>query len=230
MQTYFNALRPEPHYRREAFDRGLQAAGYTKADNWMQADVYLSWSRYGTREIQADAVEARGGRVLIAENATWGNDFCGGNWYSIWPSFHNRSDCIRYGGPERWDSLGIVLEPWRKGGTEIVGLQQRGIGPRGTPKNWIPPGCDRIRKHPGTKPCVPLEKDLSKASEVRTWGSGAAIKALMWGIPCRGHMPKWCGAQDNSDHGRLEMLRRLAWAQWTLEEIRKGDPFRWIIR
>ncbi len=226
---YHNALRPNPHYRREAFDAGLRAAGLQESDS-ASCDVLLIWNRYGTLQSLADKVEARGGRVLVAENATWGNDFSGGQWYSIWPRFHNRADCIRYGGPERWDSLGIVLEPWREYGDEIVGLQQRGIGPRGTPTNWNPPGCTRIRKHPGTRPCIPLERDLANAREVRTWGSGAAVKALMWGIRCRSYMPNWCGEQDNSEVGRLEMLRRLAWSQWSLAEIQRGDPFRWIIR
>jgi hypothetical protein len=229
LQTYFNALRPEPHYRREAFDAGLQAIGLRQADAG-RCDVYLTWNRYGTREIVADAVEARGGRVLVAENATFGNDFCGGRWYSIWPRFHNRASSIRFGGNSRWDDLGIELEAWRSVGGEIVGLLQRGIGPRGTPRAWTPPGCSRIRKHPGIKACIPLEQDLEKASEVRTWGSGAAIKALMWGIRVKSYMPEWCGEQDNTDSGRLEMFRRLIWAQWRLSEIEKGEPFAWLFK
>ncbi len=207
----------------------MQAVGLKPSD-WTKCDVYLTWNRYGTREAQANAVEARGGRVLVAENATWGNDFLGGHWLSIWPRFHNRADCIWHGGPERWDSLGIVLEPWRQDGKEIVGLQQRGIGPRGTPANWVPPGCTRIRKHPGTRPCVPLEQDLAKASEVRTWGSGAAVKALMWGIPVKSYMPQWAGEQNNTEAGRLAMFQRLAWSAWRLSEIEKGEPFRWLFK
>jgi hypothetical protein len=60
---------------------------------------------------------------------------------------------------------------------------------------------------------------------VVTWGSGAAIKALQWGIPVVSEMPDWIGEQDNTDAGRLEMFRRLAWAQWTMEEIAHGEPF-----
>lgn len=228
MPTYHNALRPEPHYRREAFDVGLQSIGFKPASH-ATCDVYLTWNRFGTRESIADQVEARGGKVLVAENATWGNDFLGYRWYSIWPGYHNRADRIRYGGPERWDSLGVELEPWRSAGGEIVGLLQRGIGPRGTPASWKPPGCTRIRKHPGTRDCVPLEKDLAKASEVRTWGSGAAVKALMWGIRVHSYMPRWCGEQDNTDTGRLEMFRRLAWSAWRLSEIENGEPFKRLL-
>jgi hypothetical protein len=42
-------------------------------------------------------------------------------------------------------------------------------------------------------------------------------------------MPNWIGAQDNTDHGRLSMFRRLAWAQWRIEEIANGDPFAWLL-
>jgi hypothetical protein len=225
---YCNALRPDLHYRRAAFDAGLQAIGYTPSDH-KKCDLYLTWNRYGTREAQANAVEARGGRVLVAENATWGNDFLGGKWLSIWPRFHNRADSIRDGGADRWDKLGVQLADWRLEGGEIIGLMQRGIGPRGTPRNWTPPGCTRIRPHPGTRVSVPLDEDLAKASEVVTWGSGAAVKALMWGIRVKSYMPNWCGEQDNTDEGRLAMFRRLAHAQWRLSEIETGEPFKRLL-
>jgi len=152
--------------------------------------------------------------VLVAENATWGNDAQGGPWLSLWRGLHNRVDSIRDGGRERWDALTMPLAAWRPDGGEIVGLPQRGIGPEGVamPRGWIPPGCDRIRAHPGTKDCVPLETDLAHASKVVTWGSGAAVKALMMGIKVESYMPGWAGEQDNTDAGRLAMLRRLAWA------------------
>jgi len=62
-----------------------------------------------------------------------------------------------------------------------------------------------------------------------TWGSGAAVKALTWGIHVESHMPNWIGEQDNTDAGRLEMFRRLAWAQWTLDEIEDGTAFRHLL-
>lgn len=228
MPTYCNLLRASLHYRRQAFDRGLQAAGFRPTAE-AKCDLLLIWNRYGRFEFAADAAEKRGARVLIAENATWGNDFLGGRWYSIWPRLHNRADSIRDGGASRWDSLGVSLSDWRPQGGEVVGLMQRGIGPRGTPRGWIPPGCTRIRKHPGTGPCVPLDEDLASASEVRTWGSGAAVKALIDGVRVRSYMPKWCGEQDNTDEGRLNMLRRLSWAQWRLQEIEVGEPFAWLL-
>lgn len=77
---------------------------------------------------------------------------------------------------------------------------------------------------------VPLEADLAHASKVVTWGSGAAVKALMWGIPVESHMPNWVAQQDNSDFGRIDMFRKLAWCQWRLSEIEKGVPFAWLLK
>jgi hypothetical protein len=83
----------------------------------------------------------------------------------------------------------------------------------------------RVRAHPGRSELLPLESDLAHCGKVVTWGSGAAIKALMMGIPVISEMPNWIGMQDNSLAGRLEMFRKLAYAQWTLDEIRTGEPF-----
>jgi hypothetical protein len=52
----------------------------------------------------------------------------------------------------------------------------------------------------------------------------------MWGIRVKSYMPEWCGEQDNTDSGRLEMFRRLIWAQWRLSEIEKGEPFAWLFK
>ena len=71
--------------------------------------------------------------------------------------------------------------------------------------------------------------DLARCGRVVTWGSGAAIKALLWGIPVVSEMPDWIGEQNNTDEGRLAMLRRLAWAQWTMDEISEGVPFRCLL-
>ena len=79
-------------------------------------------------------------------------------------------------------------------------------------------------------PCVQLEQDLSRASRVVTWASGAAVKAALWGIRVESHLAGWAGAQDNTDTGRFEMLRRLAWAQWQHEEIATGAALEWMLR
>ena len=106
-------------------------------------------------------------------------------------------------------------------------LPQRGIGARPTamPGGWTKGHKGRVRAHPGQRDCIPLEEDLKDCGKVITWGSGAAIKALMWGIPVESYMPKWIGKQDNTDAGRLAMFRRLAWAQFRLSEFESGEAF-----
>jgi hypothetical protein len=134
------------------------------------------------------------------------------------------------GGPERWDSLGVDLPPFKTEGETLV-LPQRGLG---SPPTAMPRGWDRkmhkktgarVRPHPGKHRSVPLEDDLAGCQTVLTWGSGAAIKALLMGCKVKSWMPDWIGEQDNTEADRLRMFRELAWAQWTLEEIAAGEPF-----
>lgn len=189
-----------------------------------EGDVLCSWNLIGTAQGAAERFQAAGCRVLVTENAAWGNSFAGDRWLTIARDRHNTAGKFPVGGPERWDSLGVELMPWRPEGGEVVGLPQRGIGPPGTamPAGFRLPGCTRIRPHPGRNAAKPLAEDLAKASRVVTWGSGAAVQALMWGIQVESHMPQWIAAQDNTDAGRLEMFRRLAWAQFRWAEIESG--------
>lgn len=208
--------------RRAAFEKGLKRIG--------DPEVFCTWNRIGAADQVAKQYEERGVPVIVAENAAWGNDFAGGRWYSLARGMHNTAGRFPIGGAERFDRLGVDLVPWRAGGERVV-LPQRGIGPVGVamPRDWPAQQRGRVRRHPGTNACIPLEQDLAAAGEVVTWGSGAAIKALMWGIRVESHMPNWIGAQANTDEDRLRMFRELAWAQFTLEEIESGEPFRRLL-
>jgi hypothetical protein len=213
---------------------GLRRCGYAVIDGLTESprdgDVLVTWNRISAGERSAQAFEARGLPVLVAENAAWGNDFVGGQWYSLARGKHNTAGCFPAGDGSRWDALGVELTSWRSG-HEVVILPQRGIGPEGVamPQGWAEKTQARvggsIRRHPGRRPCTPLHDDLAHARCVWTWGSGAAIKALLWGIPVHSEMPGWIGQQDNTDAGRLAMFRRLAWAQWRLSEIESGEAF-----
>lgn len=229
MRAWLN-LRYVTGDRAEAFRAGLEACGFEVAAQLTTqpgpADVLVTWNRIGHGDTCARRFEALGRPVLVAENAAWGNDFAGKRWYTLARGWHNRAGCYPVGRPERWDALGIDLAPWRTQG-EVVVLPQRGIGAGGMPRGWTAQG--RVRAHPGQRDAVPLEQDLASAGKVITWGSGAAVKALLWGIPVESHMPGWIAEQDNTDAGRLAMFRRLAWAQWTMEEIAAGAPFRRLL-
>lgn len=235
MRAWLN-LRSSPPARWAAFSAGLQRLGYrVEAGLPPEPDgLLVTWNRIRQGDVVAKQFEAAGLPVLVAENAAWGNEFAGGGWLSLARGHHNTAGCFAVGGPERWDSLGGYLSPWRSG-REVVILPQRGIGsaPVAMPADW-PARVQRetggrIRPHPGVRPALPLEQDLADAKQVVTWGSGAAVKALMFGIPVRSDMPNWIAEQDNTDAGRLAMFRRLAWAQWRLHEIESGEAFAWLL-
>lgn len=231
MRAFLNLRHAVPE-RRAAFERGLERCGYTVieglTDRPRDRDILVTWNLIREGRYSAQRFEQAGLPVLVAENATWGNDFLGGHWYTIARTRHNTAGMFPVGDIDRWDSLHVELAPWRTSGETVV-LPQRGIGAPGSamPSGWADQfrSRGRVRMHPGQIPIRPLEEDLARAGLVVTWGSGAAVKALLWGIPVESHMPNWIGEQDNTDAGRLAMLRRLAWAQWSLKEIAHGEPF-----
>lgn len=233
MKAWLNLRHAVPE-RRAAFGRGLERLGYTVQDGITlrpgARDILVTWNRIREGEQAAQAFTARGLQVLVTENASWGNDFAGNRWYFLASNFHNRADGFPVGSAERFDSLGVELDAFKTEGNTLI-LPQRGIGPPGVamPLDWERRALKKyggnVRPHPGRNTATPLEHDLATAGRVVTWGSGAAIKALMLGVPVISEMPKWVGEQDNTDAGRLAMFRRLAWAQWRLEEFASGEPF-----
>lgn len=238
MRAWLN-LRHNVASRHDAFRAGLSALGYRIESGTTvtpaPGDVLVTWNRLNVGHAAALAFERAGLPVLVVENAGWGNDFAGGQWLTLARHWHNTAGAFPVGGPERWDALGVTLGAWRTGGETVI-LPSRGIGPRGhgaMPQGWEHGALcrygGRVRRHPGKAEGVPLARDLSQAGRVVTWGSGAAIRALAWGIPVVSEMPGWIGEQDNTDAGRLAMFRRLAWANWRLDEIRDGSALRWML-
>lgn len=229
MKAWLN-LRYTVSERCKIFTQGLERLGYTVVNGLTMTpgdrDILVSWNRLG----EAHRVARHFQTVLVTENAAWGNEFCGEHWYTMARGYHNTAGCFPVLGNERWDRLGVELQPWRTSGETVI-LPQRGIGPPGVamPRDWPLRQQGRLRPHPGKHAGKPLQEDLANAGKVVTWGSGAAVKALMWGIPVESHMPNWIAAQDNTDAGRLATFRQLAWAQWRLEEIRSGAAFKHLI-
>lgn len=234
MKAFLN-LRYNASERGSQFQRGLVRLGYTPVLGLPTGpvepdDLLVSWNLIGTAAHYARQFA----KVLVTENATWGNDFNGSNWLTLCRDHHNLASSVTDHGPERWDRLGVELSDWRTEGETVI-LCQRGIGspPVAQPGGWAERAWrkygGRIRTHPGRHPGKPLMDDLAKCGRVITWGSGAAVKALMAGIPVTSELPGWIGECDGTDSGRLATMRRLAWGQWTTDEIASGEAFRCVL-
>lgn len=220
-------------------------------------DVLVIWNRYGQYHQAANRWEKARAKVIIAENGYYGKDAGGLQRYALALHGHNGSGTWHIGGPERLDELGIKIQPWRTGGKHILVCGQRGIGSptMASPPNWhvnvaqklakLSKRPIKIRAHPGTHaPRTHLSDDLSDAWACVIWSSACGVAALIAGIPVIYQAPYWIcsGAADRKlecidkiDDGawmlktREQALQRMAWAQWTLDEITSGEPFRLLM-
>lgn len=249
-------IREQPHYRRDAFVRGLQRAGYTlesrgTPDN--ADDLLVIWNRYGAGEAMADAWEAHGGTVLVAENGYVGADDEGRQFYALAAHGHNGSGWWPRGSPDRFAALCLDVADWvkRPEGYALV-CGQRGIGSRtmASPQNWhvdaarlVDPPV-KLRLHPGNKPkpdAPTINEDLAGARVCVIWSSSSGVKALLRGVPVIYDAPHWVceGAgiplrqlkmfdlpsPDALTEMRALALSDMAWAQWSVAELETGKPF-----
>jgi len=246
-----------PYYRREEFLSGLARLGYaiapTPSPRPGADDILLIWNRKGAESAVAARYEAAGARVIVAENG-YINGAGGEKRYALALGHHNGAGRWPVGGAERFAAMGLELKPWRTVGEHVLFLPQRGIGEPGVaqPPGW-PSRCFsalcartarpvRVRQHPGSDKTEPYI-DLDHAHCAVTWGSGAAIKALAYGIPVFHALGPWIGSGaalplDGADlerpllddAKRLSMFERLAYAQWTMAEIVSGEAFAWLLQ
>lgn len=247
-------LREGPAYRREAFLDGLSAAGFTLKSaigDPRPDDAVIVWNRYSRWDIEARRFEAAGARVIVAENGYFGREWRDGLWYALSLNHHNGAGTWRCEGAERWDSWGLRPAAWQDG-RELVILEQRGIGERGlaSPHGWAEKALakagrhGRIRRHPANhKAAISLAEDLRDAAGVVTWGSAAALQALLLGVPVWYDCPTWIGRAAarpwnewkpgaepmRDDEARLRAFHSVAWAMWNLKEIASGRAFRHLL-
>ena len=158
---------------------------------------------------------------------------------------------------QRWASLDATPAPWRaptpQGHILICG--QRGIGSARmvVANDWRDGVVRRLRtktkrpirfrRHPAQAgpPMPPLEEDLAGAWACVIWASTAGVRALILGVPVFYDAPAWiCSGAARHGLDRIEepmtddarrsvALSRMAWAQWTVEEIASGEPFRRLL-
>ena len=242
----------QPGWRWNSFAQGLEACGFQvlKRVPASPAGVLITWNRWHHRDQVAKEYEKFGFPVIVVENGFIGQDEQGRQLYAMARDQHLGAGRWHVGDEDRWSKQGIELAPWRKDGSHILLLPQRGFGPPGIamPKNWVASVSRRlsfvtkrsvrVREHPG--PSRPLlDPDLKDCWAAVTWASGAGIKAIVAGIPVFHELPKWVGApaarygidqiEDPALCDRAPMLHRLGWAQWSIDEIATGLPFRSLL-
>lgn len=243
-------LREGKSYRRDRFEAGLEAVGFSIEKNYRRApnrdDVVVLWNRSRGHEGIAQIYERAGARVVIAENGYLpGTE----KTFALALGKHNGAGFWPRGDGPRFD---IPMAPWRADGDHVLVLLQRGIGTIGVaqPAQWkgavlarlsrVTKRPIRVRIHPGVHHRRALEDDLAGAWCCVTWGSGAGIKAIVAGIPVFHALPNWIGAPGASPlHGediedpyigeRALFARAVSWAQWTMTEVEHGTAFRALL-
>jgi hypothetical protein len=258
MPTAVCLIRTNVHYRHDAFVRGLVAAGYrveTKPPkNITRDDVLVIWNRGAQFQYEAKRHEAAGSRIIVAENGyTDAVDDQGHQWFSLALDHHNGCGRWSVGDTPRFPLMKQTVKPWREDGSFILVLPQRGIGAPGVamPPRW-PREIEKrlkavtgrpihVRPHPGLKSMAPaFAPALDGCHAVVTWASGAAIKAIILGVPAFHELRGWIGGPaarygiDDLERpflgDRGPMLERLAWSQWSVAEIASGDAFKHLLR
>lgn len=223
----YNLLRADPHYRSEAVTAGLEACGYTVTVRprcaqipYAPGDVLVVWNRYGTFDLEAKRAEKAGAHVVVMENPYYGEP---GQYYAAALNHHNGAGRWLVGAEVRAPFTSVDVAPWRKDGTHILVLAQRGIGETGLAS---PPTFARdtvavlsrvtkrpivVRKHPGGM--TPAEKAAQPALAAQlldcwaavTWSSAAGLRAILEGVPTF-YMAPTITWKDGASGGAAELL------------------------
>lgn len=231
--------------------RVVTGSGPPKSDR----DVLLTWTVHrGHKENTARAFEAKGGRVIVFEEAHLKGLVRGEKLFTAVLHDHNGAGSWSVRGPERWASFGIGIKPWRERGTHVVVREQRSIGSTlmASPPGWHDATVAKLRRitkrpvllryhpksraHPEAAKKQPgLQAMLRDCHALVTWAASDGTEALIEGVPVIALAPHFfmesaCGRDLASIETpvlpeRLPGFERLAWAQWSLREIRSGETF-----
>jgi hypothetical protein len=156
--------------------------------------------------------------------------------------------------PDRWDKLGAVIEPWKinKNGPIIICASSR-RNFRMLNLNYkteINRVHDELKKHQKIRRKIIFREKrhatkgtslyhlLSDAYALVTWSSGAAVEAVLRGVPVfvLYHSAATPVARTCLDHiefpfipNREQWAYNLAYQQWTLNECKLGIPWKQLI-
>lgn len=141
--------------------------------------------------------------------------------------------------PDRWQALGVELAPpVNRDGPRVLCAQTVGdaahpFATRALLDEWIAAvPHDELRLHPETArhdgvDLEPLDAMLGRAGVVVTWNSNVGHDALIAGVPvvALGDAPYAGVALEDRD----AYFARLAYGQWTIEEMAAGLPQCFIV-
>ena len=245
--------------RHEKIEKGLERVGFKIVRQGLpddERDVLITWTRHqGHKHRLASDFEAKGGQVIVCEEGYF-RKIGGKKYFSLALHDHNGAGKWTVGGPYRWESFGIPLDPWRMTGNYILVCEQRGIGSpsMGSPEGWhtktmrwaqevfdVPVV---LRAHPKTRKLheiaqrqPTIEEQLRNALGVIIWNTAFGVHALRAGVPVIYGAPYFicenaCSREGwfYSDQDRLEAFERMAWAQWSEDEIESGQAFDYLLR
>ena len=178
----FCLIQSAVHYRRDAFEVGLKARGFSLEGGRhigviRPSDLLVIWNRYGRGDDLASQFEKAGSAVIVVENGyigasenAYAKQFAtkeqrpDSHLYTLSLNHHNGAGTWWIGWPDRWRQQGIEVKPWRTAGEHVLILPQRGIGPAGVamPQDWpektlqrlrtLTKRSVRVRAHPGNEP------------------------------------------------------------------------------
>lgn len=212
-------------------------------DRFGPDDVVIMWSpfRASWRAPIFAAAKAAGSRVVVMERG-WLSPIAGVPYFQVALDGWNGDGRFPEGGGERWRSWAVPLRDWRRDGDAVlvIGNNRRHDtrDPRRTPMGWAEsvtfdsprPVLRRLTRNKR----VTLDSQLSTAWCTVVWTSTVAIKSILAGVPAFYSGPTIIGAElacrgIDVEHpampDREPVLERLAWGQWSADEIAAGEPF-----
>lgn len=189
-------------------------------------------------------------KQTIAEGRTWyyGDKayFGRSSYYRITKNEYMQTR-IGQATPHRWESLGITINPWRKGSKILICPQSEAhFSHHGVDRSeWIATTTSILRQHTdrkieirykgGSNAEAEFGQALKDVHAVIVFTSIAGVQAVMHGVPC--FATHWCASSLVGDH-RLQCIEQpkypdnreeLAWwladNQWTIDEIKRGEAW-----
>lgn len=233
----------------QALAEGMRRHGlkteFTSPASCEPCDLAVIWGHRNTSQIRAQ--QANGRRYLVMERGYFGDRH---EYTSLgFDGLNGRADFCNADAPgDRWQKHGVPVADWKQGGEYALLMGQvKGDASLANVdiEQWYRETAEKInlpvrfRRHPlGQTPkgfqCADrgLADDLRDAACIVTFNSNSGVDAALAGVPviaCDAGSMAWPVAGHTPGEivrpDRTEWLHRLAYCQWTLEEIRSGEAW-----